>query len=36
MANLTEHAIDCDDGDRSAKIIQDALGIASDDVASSD
>ena len=33
MSNLLERAIDCDDGDRAAKIIQDALGIESDDVA---
>jgi hypothetical protein len=33
MSNLLEHAINCDDGDRAAKIIQDALGIESDDVA---
>jgi uncharacterized protein HemY len=33
MANLIEQAIACDDGDRAAKIIQDALGIDSDDVA---
>ena len=33
MANLLEQAIDCDDADRAAKIIQDALGIQSDDVA---
>jgi uncharacterized protein HemY len=32
MTNLLEQAIDCDDGDRAAKIIQDALGIESDDV----
>jgi uncharacterized protein HemY len=30
--NLIEQAINCDDGDRAAKIIQDALGIESDDV----
>jgi uncharacterized protein HemY len=30
--NLLEQAIRCDDGDRAAKIIQDALGIESDDV----
>ena len=28
-----EQAIDCNDGDQAAKIIQDALGIESDDVA---
>jgi uncharacterized protein HemY len=33
MANLLEQAINADDGDRAAKIIQDALGIESDDVA---
>jgi uncharacterized protein HemY len=33
MANLLEQAINCDDGDRAAKMIQDALGIESDDVA---
>jgi hypothetical protein len=33
MTNLLEHAVNCDDGDRAAKIIQDALGIKSDDVA---
>jgi hypothetical protein len=33
MANLIEQAIACDDGDRAAKIIQDALGIESGDVA---
>src|SRR5436309_1606807 len=27
MANLIEEAIACDDGDRAAKIIQEALGI---------
>jgi uncharacterized protein HemY len=32
MTNLLEQAIDCDDGDRAAKIIQDALGIEADDV----
>jgi len=30
MTNLLEQAINCDDGDRAAKIIQDALGIESD------
>ncbi len=29
-----EQAINCSDGDQAAKIIQDALGIESDDVAS--
>jgi uncharacterized protein HemY len=33
MPNLLEQAIKCDDGDRAAKIIQQALGIESDDVA---
>ena len=33
MANLIEPAIDWDDGDLAAKIIQHALGIESDDVA---
>ena len=33
MANLLEQAIDCDDADRAARIIQDALGIESSDVA---
>ncbi len=33
MANLIEQAIACDDGDRAARIIQEALGIESDDVA---
>jgi hypothetical protein len=28
--NLLEQAINCNDGDRAAKIIQDALGIESD------
>ena len=32
MTNLLEQAISCDDGDRAAKLIQDALGIESDDV----
>jgi uncharacterized protein HemY len=32
MTNLLEQAIKCDDGDRAAKIIQNALGIESDDV----
>jgi hypothetical protein len=31
--NLIEQAINCNDGDRAAKIIRDALGIDSDDVA---
>ena len=33
MSNLLERAINCDDDDRAAKIIQDALGIESDEVA---
>jgi hypothetical protein len=33
MANLIEQAIACDDGDRAARRIQEALGIESDDVA---
>jgi hypothetical protein len=32
MTNLLHQAIDCDDGDHAARIIQDALGIESDDV----
>jgi uncharacterized protein HemY len=32
MTNLLEQAIDCNNGDRAARIIQDALGIESDDV----
>jgi uncharacterized protein HemY len=32
MTNLLQQAIDCDDGDRAAKIIRDALGIESDEV----
>ena len=32
MANLLKQAINCDDRDRAAKIIQDALGIKNDDV----
>jgi hypothetical protein len=32
MTNLLEPAINCDDGDRAAKIIRDALGIEGDDV----
>jgi hypothetical protein len=31
-ANLLEQAINCDDGDRAAKIIQHALGIENDDL----
>jgi hypothetical protein len=33
MTNLLEQAINCDDADRAAKIIQHALGIESEDVA---
>jgi hypothetical protein len=33
ITNLLEQAINCDDGDRAAKIIRDALGIETDDVA---
>ena len=33
MSNLLEQAINCSDGDQAAKIIADALGIESDDVA---
>jgi hypothetical protein len=33
MTNLLEQAISTDDGDRAARIIQDALGIESDEVA---
>jgi ABC-type uncharacterized transport system substrate-binding protein len=33
MTNLLEQAISCGDGDRAAKIIRDALGIETDDVA---
>ena len=33
LTNLLAQAINCDDADRAAKIIQDALGIESDDVA---
>jgi len=32
MANLIERATACDDGDRAARITQEALGIESDDV----
>ncbi len=32
MTNRLQEAIDCNDGDQAAKIIQDALGIGSDDV----
>jgi hypothetical protein len=34
MSNLLELAINCNDSDQAAKIIQQALGIESDDVAS--
>jgi uncharacterized protein HemY len=33
MANLIEQAITCDDSDRAARMIQEALGIESDEVA---
>jgi hypothetical protein len=33
MANLLERTIDCDDGRDAAKMIRNALGIASDEVA---
>ncbi len=33
MTNLLEQAINCDDGDRAAKIIQRALDTESDEVA---
>jgi hypothetical protein len=33
MTNVLEQVINCNDGDRAAKIVQDALGIESDDVA---
>ena len=32
MANILEQAINCNNGDHAARIIQDALGIESDDV----
>jgi uncharacterized protein HemY len=32
MSNLLEQAIDCADGEHAAKIIQQALGIETDDV----
>ena len=32
MTNLLQEAINCDDGDRAARIIQDTLGIETDDV----
>ena len=31
MTNLLQQAINCDDADRAARIIQNALGIESDD-----
>ena len=34
MTNLLEQTINCSDGDRAVSIIQDALGVESDDVAS--
>jgi len=33
MTNRLQEAITCNDGDQAARIIQDALGIESDDVA---
>jgi hypothetical protein len=33
MANLLEQAIDCDDGDNAGKLIREALGIESEEVA---
>jgi len=33
MTNLLEEAINSNDGDHAAKVIQEALGIQSDDVA---
>jgi len=33
MSNILVEAINCNDGDQAARIIQDALGIESDDVA---
>jgi uncharacterized protein HemY len=33
MTNLLEQAINCNDGDHAAKMIRDALGIETDDVA---
>ena len=32
MTNFLAQAINCEDGDRAAMLIQDALGIESDDV----
>jgi uncharacterized protein HemY len=34
MSNLLAEAITCDDADRAARIIRDALGIENDDVVS--
>jgi hypothetical protein len=33
MTNLLKKAINCDDGDRAARIIMDALGIETDELA---
>jgi hypothetical protein len=33
MTNRLQQAINCNDGDQAPRIIQDALGIESDDVA---
>ncbi len=33
MANVLQRAINCDDSDRAARIIMDALGIETDDLA---
>jgi hypothetical protein len=33
MGNLLAEAINCDDGDQAARLIQQALRIASDDIA---
>jgi hypothetical protein len=33
MTNGLQEAINCNDGDQAARLIQDALGIQSDDVA---
>jgi hypothetical protein len=33
LANLLDQAINAEDGDRAAKIIQDALGIETDEIA---
>jgi uncharacterized protein HemY len=32
MSNLIEHAIKCDDGEQAARILQQALGIETDEV----